>query len=158
LAKPEKLVAVRQSWTLKFPKKPFDCESLFIWKKYAYLVSKVFDDAEAEVYRFPLTPTNGTVTLEWVARTGITSPVTGADISPDGESVAMTGHSGVFLMEIGGHPTRIGQAKVRQAKFKDRRIEGICFVPDGLLVTAETREIYLVTPAAFGKAKGKAKE
>jgi hypothetical protein len=38
-------VSPKRGWTLKFPNAPFDCESLFIWKDYGYVISKVFNKA-----------------------------------------------------------------------------------------------------------------
>ena len=77
-------VSPKRGWTLKFPGAPFDCESLFIWKNHGYVISKVYDNARAQIFRFPLEETNEPLTLELVATTKIESPVTGADISVDG--------------------------------------------------------------------------
>src|SRR6185295_2501025 len=77
-------IAPRRAWKLKFPGAPFDCESLFVWKDQGYVVSKVFDKARAQIFRFPLQETNRPLTLELVATTNIKSPVTGADISANG--------------------------------------------------------------------------
>ena len=77
-------VEVKREWQLLFAKAPFDCESLFVWKDYGYIISKVFDDHRAEIYRFPLTEQKEPFVLEFVARLKIDSPVTGADISADG--------------------------------------------------------------------------
>jgi hypothetical protein len=41
------------------------------------------------------------------------------------------------------------RAKFHHTKFKDEHIEGCCFVPDGLLATSESRDIFLFTNAAF---------
>ena len=38
-------ISPKRVWNLKFPGAPFDCESLFVWKDYGYVVSKVFDNA-----------------------------------------------------------------------------------------------------------------
>ena len=77
-------VSPKRAWKVKFPGAPFDCESLFVWKDQGYVVSKVFDKARAQIFRFPLKETNRPLTLELVATTKIESPVTGADISSDG--------------------------------------------------------------------------
>ena len=45
-------VSPKRGWKLKFPAAPFDCESLFIWKDYGYVISKVFDNERAQVFRF----------------------------------------------------------------------------------------------------------
>ena len=76
-------VSPKCGWRLKYPGRPFDCESLFVWKGYGYVISKVFNNAPAQVFRFPLTDQKEPLTLELVATTKIKSPVTGADISAD---------------------------------------------------------------------------
>jgi hypothetical protein len=137
-----------RSWRLRFPAAPFDCEGLFVWKEHGYVVSKVFNDARAEIYRFPLSATER-VTLELVARTKIESPVTGADLSADGRLLALVAKSGAFVHRIDGDVTRAGQGKPHQTKFRHDSIEACAFVPEGLLATAESREIFLFTDAAF---------
>src|ERR1044072_7699521 len=56
-------VSPKHSWNLKFSETPFDCESLFVWKDYGYVVSKVFDKARAQIFRFPLKNTTVPLTL-----------------------------------------------------------------------------------------------
>jgi hypothetical protein len=140
---------VTKSWRLHFPGQRFDCESLFVWKEYGYVVSKVFKDARAEIYRFPLADSTGPVTLESVAKTKIESPVTGADISADGKLLALVAKSGAFVYNIDGDVTRAHKEKGYQTKFRHEHIEGCCFVPEGLLCTAESREIFLFTDPPF---------
>lgn len=138
-----------RSWRLQFPGAPFDCESLFIWKDHGYVVSKVFKDSRAQIFRFPLTESKEPVTLELVATTRIESPVTGADISPDGKLLGIVAKSGAFVYRIDGDVSRAGKQKPYQEKFRHEHIEGCTFVPEGLLATAESREIYLYTAPAF---------
>lgn len=140
---------VKQSWRLRFPAAPFDCESLFIWKDHGYVVSKVFRDARAQIYRFPLAPAKEPVLLELVATTKIDSPVTGADISPDGRMLGLVSKTGAFVFPIDGDVSRVIKAKPHQTKFRHEHIEGCTFVPEGLLVTAESREVFLFTDPAF---------
>jgi hypothetical protein len=135
-----------QTWRLRFPKEPFDCESLFVFQNYGYLISKVFDDRPAEVFRFALAPTNAPVVLESVVTLKITSPVTGADISSDGKWLAMVTKSGAFVFRIDGIVARASLVEPWQSKFRDH-IEGCTFVPEGLLVTSESREILLFRDA-----------
>jgi hypothetical protein len=47
-----KRIAQKRAWNLRFPEAPFDCESLFIWKDQGYVVSKVFNTALAQIFRF----------------------------------------------------------------------------------------------------------
>jgi hypothetical protein len=112
-------------------------------------VSKVFKDARAQIYRFPLAPSKEPALLELVATTKIESPVTGADISPDGRMIGLVAKSGAFVYRIDGDVARAGKGKPYQAKFRHDSIEGCTFVPEGLLATAESREVFLFTDPAF---------
>jgi hypothetical protein len=145
---------IKRAWPLRFPKKPFDCESLFVWEDYGYVISKVFDDAKAELFRFSLTNT-AEQTLERVAELPIDSPVTGADISQDGKLVGVVAKNGAYAFRIHGDPGRINDHKPHHTKLKDEHIEACTFVPDGLLATSEAREIYLFTDEAFISKKKK---
>jgi hypothetical protein len=137
------------SYRLTFPDKPFDCESLFIYKDYGYVISKVFNDAPAEIYRFPLSETNKTIKLQLVAKLPITSPVTSADITSDASLLALTAKNGVYCFEINGDINSAANIKPHHVKFRSEHIEGCCFVPDGLLVTSEDRTVYLFTHKFF---------
>lgn len=146
-------VPVTRAWRLEFPDKAFDSEALFVWQGYGYVISKVTEDRRAELYRFALTNSESVQVLQRVGRLPIESPVTGADISADGRRLAVVAKAGAWVFDIEGDPTRAGRAPWRRARFKDQRIEGCCFVEEGLLVTAETRQVYLFTEAAFSERK-----
>lgn len=141
-------VTVTRTWRLRFPKKPFDCESLFIWESSGYVVSKVFDDKKAEMYRFSLTNNAPFQVLQPVAELKIDSPVTGATISPDGRLLAVVAKNGAYVCRIKGNPAHAEKAKFHHTKFKEH-VEACTFVPEGLLTTAESRQIYLFTDEAF---------
>jgi hypothetical protein len=142
-------ISPKRAWKLKFPGAPFDCESLFVWKDQGYVVSKVFDKARAQIFRFPLKETNELLTLEPVATTKIKSPVTGADISADGTLLGLVAKNGAYVFPIDGDVTRVSNATPHHTKLKNEQIEGCCFVPEGLLVTSERRMIFLFTDPAF---------
>ena len=142
-------IAPKRVWKLKFPGAPFDCESLFVWKDQGYVVSKVFDKAHAQIFRFPLNETNESLTLELIATTKIQSPVTGADISADGTLLGLVAKNGAYVFRIDGDVTRVINANPHHTKLKNEHIEGCCFVPEGLLVTSERRMIFLFTDPAF---------
>ncbi len=148
-SKATSISTVKQSWRLTFPNKPFDCESLFIYKDYGYVVSKVFNNSQAEIYRFALSDTNKLITIEFVSKLQVKSPVTGADISSDGNLLALTSHSGVFLITINQDLSSAEKIKPHHVKFKNQHIEGCCFTPGGLVVTSEDRSIYLFTHNFF---------
>jgi hypothetical protein len=142
-------ISPKRAWKLKFPGAAFDCEGLFVWKNQGYVVSKVFDKARAQIFRFPLKETNEPVTLELVATTKIKSPVTGADISSDGTLLGLVAKNGAYVFRIDGDVTRVNNANPHHTKLKNQHIEGCCFVPEGLLATSERRMIFLFTDPAF---------
>jgi hypothetical protein len=142
-------IAPKRAWKLTFPGPPFDCESLFVWKDQGYVVSKMFDKARAQIFRFPLKETNEPQTLELVATTKIKSPVTGGDISADGTLLGLVAKNGAYVFRIDGDMTRATKANPDHTKLKDEHIEGCCFVPEGLLATSERRMIFLFTDPAF---------
>jgi len=145
----ERVIRPTRSWRLRFPGAAFDCESLFIWQGHGYVVSKVFKDSRAQIFRFPLEAASAPVVLELVATTKIESPVTGADISTDGRLLGLVAKSGAFVYRIDGDVARVIKAKPFQVKFRDEHIEGCTFVPEGLLATSESREVFLFTAPAF---------
>ena len=143
------LVRVTRSWNLRYPGAPFDCESLFVLGDFGYLISKVFDDERADIYRFSLTNSLPFQTLETVAEIKIDSPVTGADVSPDGQLLGVVAKNGAYVFRVDGNVANAAKGKPFQTKFKHEHVEGCTFVPEGLLATAESREIYLFTNEAF---------
>jgi len=145
-------IEIKRGWHLLFPKAPFDCESLFVWEGYGYVISKVFNDQRAEIYRFPLVEQKEPFVLEFVARLKIDSPVTGATLSADGKLLGLVSKSGAFVYRIEGDVAKAAHGKPWQTKFSHQHIEACCFVPEGLLATAESREIYLFTADAFHPA------
>ena len=142
-------ISPKRVWNLRFPGAPFDCESLFVWKDYGYVVSKVFNNARAQIFRFPLKEIKRPLTLELVATTKIESPVTGADISADGTLLGLIAKNGAYVFRIDGDVTRVSYTNPHHTKLKNEHIEGCCFVPEGLLVTSERRMIFLFTDPAF---------
>lgn len=149
-ARSKAVLPVVRSWILRFPDKPFDCESLFIWKQHGYVVSKVFKKNRAAIYRFPLSEPNGPVTLEHVTTLNVESPVTGADISSDGSRLGIVSKFGAFMFPVDGVISRAGEVEGLSVKFREGQIEGCCFVADGLLAVSEKREIFLFENKAFG--------
>jgi hypothetical protein len=135
-----------KTWRIKYPAKPFDAESLFIHKNFAYVIDKRNDGEKATMYRFPIDGAE-TVTLERVTELPIDAPVTAADISTDGKRLAVLCTEGLYLFTIDGDPGRAGDGDSVKIKYKDTNIEGCCFAPTGILVTAESRQVYLFTEA-----------
>jgi hypothetical protein len=143
------IARVTRAWNLHYPNRPFDAESLFILGDSGYIISKVTGNERADIYRFSLTNDSTAQTLSSVAEVNVDSPVTGADVSADGNLLALVAKNGAYVFRIKGDVSRASKGKPFQVKFKHDQIEGCTFVPEGLLATAESRDIYLFTDEAF---------
>jgi len=144
---------VRQRWILRYPEEPFDAESLFVWQQWGYLISKLTRNQPAALYRFSLAPQTKPAVLEKIARLPITSPVSGVTITSSGKKLAAIGKSGAWVFEINGDPESIATAKMWYTRLHGFQIEGCTFTPEGLLVSAESREIFLFTDPPFRDLK-----
>jgi len=142
-------VAVRQSWQLAFPGAPFDCEALFVHQGQGYVISKVFKDAPAVLYTWSLSATNQPCVLRLVTVLRITSPVTGADLSPDGRRLGVVAQAGAYVFRVDEDFAALGGQTPFHVRFKDQRIEGCAFVNDGLLAVSEHRGLYLFNAPPF---------
>ena len=147
-ALPKEVKAIR-SWKLSFPKNPFDAESLFIWQDQGYVISKVFNNAKASLYRFPLKTTSEPVVLERVSKLRVDSPVTGADISRDGKKIGLVSKAGAAILDVSNGFEGLAETKPVWMKFRHEHVEGCAFAQEGLILTAESREIFLVTAPGF---------
>jgi len=142
------VVRTTHKWQLRWPNGPMDSEGLFVYGTNGYLITKVKNDRFAEVYRFRLSDAESQM-LEPVARLTIDSPVTAADISANGAAVAIVTGTGAFLYRIDGDPGKLAQARPYFARFKHDSMEACTFVPEGLLTTAESKQIYLFSDEPF---------
>lgn len=138
-------IAVTNTWHLLFPDKPFDCESLFIWKEHGYVISKYFDGREAGLYRFSLAKQEKPAVLEKVCDLPIRFPCTGADLSRDGKQLAVITVGGPYLFDLpaAGDVSGLDSLTPKHVFFTDVHMEAVCFVDEGLLVTSESRFVYL---------------
>jgi hypothetical protein len=142
-------VTVENSWVLKFPSGPRNCEGIFVLGTNAYLVTKRAPEP-AEVYRFSLAPTTNVVLLELVSEIDVGSRVTSAAVSRDGRFLALMSHRGASLYRLDRDVSRLNHAMPEHlTRFGNRKIEGCTFVPEGLLATSENRHVYLFTNSAF---------
>ena len=143
----KKSVAIKQRWQLRYPAGPRDCEGIVILGKNAYLVSKVTRNKMAELFTFPLQDASTeTITLKPLAHLGIDSPVTSAAISNDGKRFAVISKLGAYFFDLDGAFPGSGILRPAQhMRLEHDSIEGCTFVPEGLLVAAESRELLLFT-------------
>jgi len=141
----EKSVAIKHHWQLRYPGGPRDCEGIVVLGKNAYLVSKVTRNRMPEIYTFSLQdPAGGTITLKPLAQLGIDSPVTSAAISNDGKRFAVISKLGAYFFDLDGAFPASGVLRPAQhMRLQHDSIEGCTFVPEGLLVAAESRELLL---------------
>lgn len=139
-------------WVLRFPERPFDCESLFVHGGYGYVIAKLPAGRPAVLYRFPLAAEQPVV-LEAVATLPIVAPVTGADLSPDGRKLAVVARSGAWVFQGAGDPGQLAVTTPHAVAMRGPSIEGCCFTPEGLLATAESREVLLFTDPPFRTGK-----
>jgi hypothetical protein len=135
-----------RTWKLTFPGEPFNCESLFVRGRHAYLVSKMPEGQRATIYRFAIDGESTSPPLEKVTDLTIRRPVTGASLSADGKRLALvSGGAGATLYlydNLNGDVASAGSAEPKRVPLPPRKIEAVAFTPDGILMTAETREIY----------------
>jgi len=124
-------VRVKRSWALRFPKAPFDCETLFVWEGFGYVVSKVFNDERAAIYRFPLTPQTEPQTLDFVARLKSTRQSPEETFPQRWQAPGVVWQVGRFcLCDQRQHPEG-REIKPFHTRLKHEHVEGCCFVPDG---------------------------
>lgn len=147
---PDGKLRIKASWRLRYPEKPFDCESLFVLKGKAYVLAKRLNGSVAQVYSFDLKQTNHPITLQHVTDIpSIRAPVTAADVSADGKRLAILTLLGPYILEIDGDVTRLANAPARYSRFLSPNMEAACFVPEGLLVTTESRDVLLFRERDF---------
>ena len=140
----KKNVHVTRQWILRYPVVPRDCESIVVLGTNGFLFSKVTKNRLAEVFTFPLQESSGPITLKPLCSLLIDSPVTATAVSPNCKRFAAISKLGAFFFDFDGtFPARGIMRPSRQVPFHHESIEGCTFVPEGLLVTAESREIFL---------------
>ncbi len=142
-------IPLTATWRMGYPDKPFDCESLFVWQDYGYVISKHRDGKFAGLYRTTLKPRTTVEVLEKIGELPLQMPCTGADVSADGKFVVVQSVFGPYLFQIDGDPQKMLKAHPTHAEYFDIHMEGVCFVPDGILSTSEARVMMLFRPESF---------
>lgn len=142
---------VTASWRLRWPDTPRDAESLVIHGGYGWLIARIRNDGEASsLVRFRLDAPGTVQTLEYLGDLPVFDPVAGADLTPDGTLFAITTKKGAYVWRVDGDLSRaLTEAPTFSWNSTETQKEGACFVPQGLLVVAETHEMYLYARAAF---------
>lgn len=139
---PTEEVEVSERWELSYPGKPFDCESLFVFGDFGYVISKMLDGTPATIYRFSLKPQKETAELEEVGKLDTVMPVTGADISADGKRLVIVTPTGIAVYDLADGVASAGASDPARFWFVQPAMEACCFVADGVLTTSEKGDIY----------------
>lgn len=149
--KKERPLKVEQTWRLRYPARPFDAESLFVRGGQGYVIAKSLRFELAGLYAFDLDPGKPLQTLRKVADLPIRFPVTAADLSPDGRRLAVLTVAGPYLFDaVPDDLSTLAAAKPAHVVYTHHRMEGCCFVPEGLLATTEERDVFLFRWKDFG--------
>jgi hypothetical protein len=145
---------VNQVLRLKYPDKPFDAESFFVFKGRGYVISKQINGKNGSVYGFDLAAGGAEpAALQHVCDLPLRSPVTDAAISADGQRLAVMTVTGPNLFQINGDVAAAAKAQpasVTYFDFKDMNMEGVTFVEEGLLATTEEGQMLLFGNDQFG--------
>jgi hypothetical protein len=136
-------------YVLRYSKDAFDCEALFIWKDYGYLISKNRNGGFAQMYRFPLVERAIPVFLDPVTPLPIRAPVTAADMSADGNDLLVLTVFGPSRFAVKGDLAAAGKVTPRGVTFMQPDMEGATLTPKGVLATTESGYVLLFTNAMF---------
>jgi hypothetical protein len=142
---------IKARWRLRYAEDVrFDAESLLVHRRNGYVIAKELINGAARVYHFPLRARGGAFTLEPQCELNVAEPVSGADLSRDARHLAVITRKGAYLFDVqDGLPATGRLEPTLFVPFELDRMEGCCFTPDGLLVTAETGELLLFDNPQF---------
>lgn len=125
----------------------FDCEAMVAFNDLLYLFTKDWKNQTTTVYSIP--PKEGKYTVEPIDSFNVTALITGADISPDGTKLALSGYknfkpvlwyfSGITDENIfGTHKTFVEMDSIYGAQ-----TEGVCFWGnDSLFISCEGNAMF----------------
>jgi hypothetical protein len=135
-------LAVDRTWRLTFPNaQPFDAESLVLLGDNAYIIAKYRDGTQPGVYEFNLKVATDPQELKRVGTLSLRSPVTAADISRDGQQLAVMTVTGPNVYQINGDLHTVPPSPIASFLFIDAAIEAVTFTNGGLLATTEGRRV-----------------
>lgn len=136
---------VRQTWKLEYPDQPFDAEAFYVSEQFGYIISREVKGG-VSLYRFPLVNAGGRkMMLDKVAALPVEFSVRGADMSADSRRLGLITEGGAYVLTNKGRVLSI----LGFTPFEQGQMEGAAFAGDGLLVSAESGELFLYTDPAF---------
>lgn len=131
----------------------FDAESLVLLDGEAVVITKHRDGGIAELMAIPLDPP-APLTMPALPRSigtlpGFTEPATGADLSRDGQRLA------VCSPEVARVYRRAGAKweQIGEARYRADGIEAICWDGDDLLIVGEGREMLRIPEASWRQGR-----
>jgi hypothetical protein len=141
---------IKKTWLLRFPDGRQDVEAFFVWNGFGYLVTKVRINDAVSIYRYPLSaPASRSTLLQKIADVPVTAQVTSADISMNGERLALLTEEGAYSITINGFVSQAGSGSRTFTPLINTFMEGATFIGTGLLVSSETRQMLLFHHEAF---------
>lgn len=137
-------VPVTGIWHYRFPQKPFDAESLLIQDNTFWIISKVKNMGNTELYRLPITQNESTAVLEKVGDLPAELVmIADAAISPDSKRLALTNkfYSVIFQLPT-GKVTDILTSPPTYYEYDLHKVEGCAWDGNDLILISEDRKIY----------------
>src|SRR5690606_30557062 len=104
-------------------------------------IEKRRDLRPAGMYRFSLEKSDVPVMMERVATLPIRSPVTAADISPDGKRLLVLSVTGPTVFQIDNKPEAVAEAKAQSIFHVDATMEAAAFDGEDVLATTERGQV-----------------
>jgi hypothetical protein len=142
-------VRIERTWLVRFPGTREDCEGFFVSGGFGYLVTKQELGGTVTIYGFPLGARARSIPLRRITTVDVPGDVTGASISIDAMRLALLTDEGPVVYMINGNVGAIRSSVGYYRPFVNTFMEGATFVGNGLLVSAETRELLLFTDPPF---------
>jgi len=142
-------VRIERTWLVRFPGAREDCEGFFVLRGFGYLVTKENFRGSVTIYGFPLSARGRSIPLHRIATVDVPGDVTSTAISVDATRLALLTDEGPVVYTINGNVAGIRSSIGHYRPFVNTFMEGATFVGKGLLVSAETRGLWLFTDPPF---------
>lgn len=135
--------------------KNYDCEALFTKGNVLYLLTKHRGNHRTRLYRFDSMEPFVSNPLTLVDEFDLgKSSVTAADLSADGQRLAVLTYKAVWVFEQSDGTDRFLRGAVHWLPIKARQAEAICWNgSEELLITNEQRDLFTVSLQSFEKVK-----
>ncbi len=131
------------------PSRKFDAEALFWAGGHLYFLTKHWSDSQTALYRFNTLHAGTDNKVSLLATLNFGGMVTAADISDDGNLLAVLTYRHIWLVEVTGREGGLHFGRKFRLPIRTGQCEGICFSGDRLLITNEQRDIFAVPLATL---------